>query len=54
VSRWFAPKPLDPLQALIEESRPAWLRGLRRVGRWAAVCYGITAVLGLTVVPLVA
>ena len=54
VSRWLAPKPLDPFEQLIDDSRPAWLRGLRRVGRWAAVSYGITVVLGLTVVPLVA
>jgi competence protein ComEC len=54
VSGWFAPREPDPLEKLIDASRPAWLRGLRRVGRWLLVSYGITVVLGLTVVPLVA
>jgi competence protein ComEC len=54
VGRWFRPGPLDPLEQLIEESRPAWLRTLRRVGRWVAVGYGVNFVLGMAVMPLVA
>ena len=53
-SHWFAPRSLDPLDQLIEESRPAWQRGLRRVARAVLVSYGITLVLGLAVLPLVA
>jgi competence protein ComEC len=54
VSRWFAPQPAEPLERLIDASRPRWVRGLRSVGRWLLVSYGITFVLGLTVIPLVA
>jgi competence protein ComEC len=54
VGRWFRPRPIDPLQELIEESRPAWLRALRRIGRWIAVGYAVNFVLGVTVLPLVA
>jgi competence protein ComEC len=54
VGGWFAPRPPDPLESLIDASRPAWLRAVRSVGRWILVGYGITFVLGLTVIPLVA
>jgi competence protein ComEC len=54
VSRWFAPREPDPLERLIDASRPAWMRALRSAGRWLLVSYGITLVLGLTVIPLVA
>jgi competence protein ComEC len=54
IGSWFAPKPLDPLERLIDSSRPGWLRALRRVGRWLLVSYGVTFVLGMTVIPLVA
>jgi competence protein ComEC len=54
VSHWFAPRSTDPLERLIDASRPSWLRGLRWVGRWLLVSYGVTLVLGLTVIPLVA
>lgn len=53
-SRWFAPKPLEPLERLIEESRPTWERILRRLGRVILVIYAVTIVLGLAVLPLVA
>ncbi|HEY1376117.1 MAG TPA: ComEC/Rec2 family competence protein [Gemmataceae bacterium] len=53
-ARWFVPREPDPLEKLIDASRPAWVRGLRRAGRWLAVSYGITLVLGLAVMPLVA
>lgn len=54
VARWFRPRSVDPLEKLIESNRPAWLRGLRWLGRWLAISYAITLVLGLTVMPLVA
>jgi competence protein ComEC len=54
LSGWFTPRPPDPLDALIDASRPAWLRTLRSVGRWVLVSYAVTFVLGLTVMPLVA
>jgi competence protein ComEC len=53
-NRWFAPKPLEPLERLIEESRPAWERALRGLGRVILVSYAVTIVLGLAVLPLVA
>ncbi|MBX7102785.1 MAG: ComEC/Rec2 family competence protein [Gemmataceae bacterium] len=44
----------DPLQIVIDASRPAWLRALRAVG-WAVLSsYVITLVLGLAVMPLTA
>jgi competence protein ComEC len=54
VGHWFRPRSVDPLEELIEESRPLWLRSLRRVGRWIAVAYSVNFVLGMTVLPLVA
>ncbi len=53
-ARWFAPREPDPLERLIDASRPAWLRQLRRFGRGLLVSYGITLALGLAVLPLVA
>lgn len=53
-SRWFAPRQLSPLEQLIDESRPAWLRFLRGVLRAVAISYALTLVLGLAVLPLVA
>jgi competence protein ComEC len=53
-ARWLAPRPPDPLERLIDASRPAWLRLLRGVGRSLLVAYGITFALGLAVLPLVA
>src|SRR5262249_39510869 len=44
----------DPLDRLIDASRPAWLRLLRAAGRVLLVAYGVTLVLGLAVLPLVA
>jgi competence protein ComEC len=54
-AHWFAPpdEP-DPLERLIDASRPAWLRLLRRFGRTLLVSYGVTLALGLAVLPLVA
>ncbi|MFO0807660.1 MAG: ComEC/Rec2 family competence protein [Gemmataceae bacterium] len=53
-ARWFAPREPDPLDALIEESRPAWLRLVRKFGHALAVSYGITLALGLVILPLAA
>lgn len=53
-ARWFAQPELDPLDALIDESRPAWLRLVRKLGRWLAVSYGITLALGVAILPLAA
>src|SRR5437764_3163100 len=51
---WFAPKPADPLEQLIDESRPVIVRVLRRAGRVVAAAYGVSLVLGLATLPLVA
>ncbi len=52
--RWFIPREPDPLERLIDASRPAWIRVLRSAGRWLLMSYAMTFVLGLTVIPLVA
>jgi competence protein ComEC len=44
----------DPLERLIDESRPAWQRGLRWLVRGVALSYAITLVVWLAVAPLVA
>jgi competence protein ComEC len=53
-NRWFASRPVDPLDQLIEESRPAWERFLRGLVRAVLISYAVTVVLGLAVLPLVA
>jgi competence protein ComEC len=50
---WFESQP-DPLEQLIEESRPLWERVLRRIGRAVVVTYAITLVIWLALAPLVA
>jgi competence protein ComEC len=52
-SRWFQGNP-DPLQRLIEESRPPWLRACRWVGKRILESYAITGVILLFQAPLVA
>jgi competence protein ComEC len=52
-SRWFH-RNLDPLQRLIEESRPAWLRAVRWLGHRVFEFYAITWVILLLQAPLVA
>ncbi|HEY7152751.1 MAG TPA: ComEC/Rec2 family competence protein [Gemmataceae bacterium] len=44
----------DPLARLGEESRPAWQRGLRRLGRRVFECYAITSLIWLAIAPLAA
>lgn len=53
VSRWFR-RETDPLDRLIDEARPAWLRALRGLGWRLAVPYLVTAILWTTLSPLVA
>jgi competence protein ComEC len=50
---WLNRRP-DALEQAIEQSRPAWLRGLRAVGRTVLASYAVTAVVWLAVAPLVA
>jgi competence protein ComEC len=52
-SQWFCAEQ-DPLQRLVEESRPAWLQGLRWIGRRVLQMYAITWVILLLQAPLVA
>ncbi|MBY0527850.1 MAG: ComEC/Rec2 family competence protein [Gemmataceae bacterium] len=52
-SRWFPPE-RDPLEQLIDENRPTWLRMLRGLGRSLLVTYAITLTVWLAVAPLVA
>jgi competence protein ComEC len=53
IPRWFPPREPDPLEQLVDESRPGWVRFLRAVlnviGRW----YLITLILGAATAPLV-
>ncbi|HEY7422657.1 MAG TPA: ComEC/Rec2 family competence protein [Gemmataceae bacterium] len=44
----------DPLAQLAEESRPAWQRGLRRLGRRVFESYAVTLLIWLTIAPLAA
>jgi competence protein ComEC len=52
-TRWLQHEP-DPLERVIEASRPAWQRGLRGLARSIALSYAVTAVIWLAVAPLVA
>jgi competence protein ComEC len=53
-TRWGSPRADDPLERLIEESRPAWLRALRGAGRWLGANYAISLLIWLAVTPLAA
>jgi competence protein ComEC len=52
MGRLLVPKPVDPLERLIDESRPAWLRLLRAVGKYVGLLYLVNAVLFLANSPL--
>jgi competence protein ComEC len=52
--RWFTPKPLTPLEELIEESRPVWEKAIRGGGRAVFAAYGVTLLLMLANGPLLA
>jgi competence protein ComEC len=51
--RWFHP-PTDPLEQLLEEDRPWWLRWLIARFRNVAALYALTTMIWLAVTPLVA
>jgi competence protein ComEC len=51
--RWLRPQ-TDPLERLIDESRPTWQKVLLRLGRAVLISYGVTAVISLAAAPLVA
>ncbi len=52
--RHWAAAEVDPLERLIEESRPAWLRALRACGRLVLGYYAVSLVIWLAVTPLAA
>jgi competence protein ComEC len=52
-ARWWD-RPIDPVQRLIDEARPAWLRSLRNVGVMIGRAYVISAIIWLASAPLVA
>jgi competence protein ComEC len=52
-SRWFR-RDLDPLDRLVEKTRPGWERFLRRVVREIVVAYLIGLAIWLALIPLVA
>src|SRR5262249_45469047 len=52
-SRWFR-RQYDPLERLVEETRPNWERALRWLGRQIVVAYTIGFAIWLSLVPLVA
>jgi competence protein ComEC len=55
VAPWMAAKePPDPLERLIEETRPRPVRLLRALGRAVAVSYAVNAAVALAVMPLAA
>ncbi len=51
---WLFDEKKDPLQELIDSTRPAWLRALRRLGRQVVVTYAVSVVIWLAVTPLAA
>lgn len=54
VSAWFAQPEPDPLQKLVEASRPAWERCVRSTARIIGVAYVATLVIALALWPLTA
>ena len=54
VGPWLARRETDPLQQLIDEGRPPWLRFLRWLGRVVAESYLVTLAVWLAVTPLAA
>jgi competence protein ComEC len=51
---WLFKKNQDPLAQLVESTRPAWLRGLRWMGKQLALTYAISIVIWLAITPLAA
>ncbi len=54
VGPWLARREPDPLQQLLDEGRPTWLRALRWLGRMVAESYLVTLAIWLAVTPLAA
>src|SRR5207247_7778327 len=52
-NRWARPSD-DPLERLVDESRPGWLRCLRWFGRQVLLSYLVTLAIWLAAAPLVA
>jgi competence protein ComEC len=52
-SPWFRSEP-DPVERLVEESRPLWQRVVRRLARQAVLSYAVTLAIWLALIPLVA
>jgi competence protein ComEC len=53
VSRWLRSR-VDPLDRLVDATRPRWLRLLRGVGGAIALSYAVTGIIWLAAAPLVA
>jgi competence protein ComEC len=51
--RWLTPRSPTPLEQLIDESRPTWLRILRWLGRFTLTMYAVTLFLLIVSAPLV-
>ncbi|HEY8504986.1 MAG TPA: ComEC/Rec2 family competence protein, partial [Gemmataceae bacterium] len=51
---WFRRPELSPVEELTEESRPAWLRAVRELGRMTLVLYAVNLILWLAATPLIA
>lgn len=51
-SRWLKPAPLSPLDQLIDESRPPWVRMLRSFGRAVIGLFAMNAILTAVNAPL--
>lgn len=52
VGRWIRPRPMTPLEQLIEESRPLTIRLLRASGRAVLAAYAISLVISAVNAPL--
>ncbi|HVK15612.1 MAG TPA: MBL fold metallo-hydrolase, partial [Fimbriiglobus sp.] len=52
VGRWVRPRPLSPIEQLIDESRPLTVRLLRAAGRVLLAAYAITLVISVVNAPL--
>jgi competence protein ComEC len=48
------PRPEDPLDRLVDEARPAWLRWLRRRARQVGESFAVCAIVWIAITPLVA
>jgi competence protein ComEC len=51
---WLLQRKKDPLDQLIDTTRPAWLRALRWFGRELALAYAVSIVIWLAITPLAA